>query len=396
MPNSFARSQHILDTDGSRHATWGLLVSGALLVLWSCWFFLARVSVYAVSDTAGLEVAQAAHPVDSQFAGRVVASNLAIGRDVREGEVLVKLDADAQKLQLSEERTRMAAVGPQIDSIEDQIAAEEKAAQNEKNSSVVALNEARAHYREAEAAAKFSANEAERAQQMHTAGVISSVEWERAQADAQQRRAAADGLQFAISRLEAQQLTQQEQSQAHLEARKSDVERLQGEKQTVAAEANRLEDEVDRRLIRAPVNGTLGEVANIGIGSVVREGDRLADVIPSGKLRVVASFFPPDALGRIRPGEKARMRLQGFPWTQFGSISATVTNVASEVRDGHIRVELAVNPDSSSRIPLQHGLPGSVEVQVERISPAALILRMVGKNLARSSSAALVAQGARR
>jgi multidrug resistance efflux pump len=295
MPTSFARSQHILDTDGSRHATWGLLLSGALLFLWSCWFFLARVSVYAVSDTADLEVAQQAHPVDTQFAGRVVASNLAIGREVREGEVLVKLDADAQKLQLSEERTRMAAAGPQIDSLEDQIAAEEKAAQNEKNSSVVALNEARAHYREAEAAADFSANEAERAQQMHTAGVISNVEWERAQADAQQRRAAADSLKFAISRLEAQQLTQQEQSHAHLEALKSDVERLQGEKETVAAGVNRLEDEVDRRLIRAPVSGTLGEVANIGIGSVVREGDKLADVIPTGKLRVVASFFPPDA-----------------------------------------------------------------------------------------------------
>ena len=91
------------------------------------------------------------------------------------------------------------------------------------------------------------------------------------------------------------------------------------------------------------------------------------------------------------------MRLQGFPWTQFGSISAAVTSVASEVRDGHIRVELAVNPDSGSRIPLQHGLPGSVEMQFERVSAAALILRMVGKNLSKSSSsAAIVAQSSRR
>jgi multidrug resistance efflux pump len=387
MPNTFARSQHMLDTDGSRHATWGLLLAGALLVLWSCWFFLARVSVYAISDTADLEVAQAAHPVDSQFAGRVVASDLAIGREVREGEVLVELDADAQKLQLSEERTRRVAIGPQIDSLEDQIAAEEKADQDEKNSFVVALNEARAHYREAEAAADFSAKQAERVQQMHTLGLVSNVDWDRAQADAQQKRAAADSLKFAVSRLAAQQLTEQEQSQAQLEALKSDFNRLQGEKETIAAEVKRLQDEVNRRLIRAPVSGTLGEVANVGIGSVVREGDKLADVIPTGKLRVVASFLPPDALGRIRPGQRARLRLQGFPWTQFGSISATVTRVASEVRDGHIRVELAVNPDSSSRIPLQHGLPGSIEVQIERISPAALILRMVGKNLAKSSSA---------
>jgi hypothetical protein len=36
-----------------------------------------------------------------------------------------------------------------------------------------------------------------------------------------------------------------------------------------------------------------------------------------------------------------------------------------------------VNPHSTQRIHLQHGLPGTVEVQVEQISPAALVLRMV-------------------
>jgi hypothetical protein len=77
------------------------------------------------------------------------------------------------------------------------------------------------------------------------------------------------------------------------------------------------------------------------------------------------------------------MRLEGFPWTQFGSVAATVTTVASEVRDGHIRVELALNSPVSSRIPLQHGLPGAVEVQVEKISPASLVLRMGGQLLAK-------------
>ena len=32
-------------------------------------------------------------------------------------------------------------------------------------------------------------------------------------------------------------------------------------------------------------------------------------------------------------------------------------------------------------IPLQHGLPGTVEVEVERVSPATLVLREVGKHL---------------
>jgi hypothetical protein len=45
-------------------------------------------------------------------------------------------------------------------------------------------------------------------------------------------------------------------------------------------------------------------------------------------------------------------------------------------------VELRVDPSRPCRIPLQHGMPGSVEVAVERVTPVALILRLAGRMLA--------------
>jgi membrane fusion protein (multidrug efflux system) len=76
------------------------------------------------------------------------------------------------------------------------------------------------------------------------------------------------------------------------------------------------------------------------------------------------------------------MRLDGFPWAQYGSIPATVSRVAGEVRDGQVRVELGITPTAAFRVPLQHGLPGSVEIEVERLTPAALLLRTAGRLLA--------------
>jgi|SRR6266540_2399427 len=76
-------------------------------------------------------------------------------------------------------------------------------------------------------------------------------------------------------------------------------------------------------------------------------------------------------------------RLNGFPWTQYGTIAATVASVANEIRDGRVRVELTVHPDPTSPIPFQHGLPGAVEVAVDRVSPATLLLRLAGKFLVR-------------
>jgi hypothetical protein len=95
-------------------------------------------------------------------------------------------------------------------------------------------------------------------------------------------------------------------------------------------------------------------------------------------LKIMMDFLPPAALGRIQPGQPARLRLEGFPWTQYGAVSATVASMASEVRDGWVRVELAVRPDAASPIPLQHGLPGTVAVEVAHVSPATLVLRTAG------------------
>jgi hypothetical protein len=88
------------------------------------------------------------------------------------------------------------------------------------------------------------------------------------------------------------------------------------------------------------------------------------------------------ALGRVQTGQPALLRLDSFPWTQYGSLAATVASVASEVRDGRVRVELMVASEPTARLPLQHGLRGTVEVEVEQAAPATLVLRAAGQLLA--------------
>jgi multidrug resistance efflux pump len=382
MSAPFLRSMRVLEDDTFHRSKLTLLVAIALLGAWFGWFFFAHVALYAISDSADLEVERAAHPIEAQYTGRVVNSRLALDLQVKAGEVLVELDADPQKLQLNEQKAQLAALDPQTRSIQSEITSEENAWRDEQKSAIEALEEARAHYREAEAAARFAQQEAERLRKMYTASIAPELDYNRAVADAEQRQAAADGLRFAISKLEREQRTREGDRLAHIQQLRTQANQLLGQRSTAAAEVARLENEVELRQIRAPIDGKLGEVASLRVGGVVHEGERLASVVPTGTLRIVANFNPPEAVGRIRPGQSARMRLEGFPWTQFGSVSATVTNVASEIRDAHIRVELRVDPNSNVRVRLQHGLPGLVEVRVERISPASLVLRMAGRYLA--------------
>jgi membrane fusion protein (multidrug efflux system) len=141
----------------------------------------------------------------------------------------------------------------------------------------------------------------------------------------------------------------------------------------------RLEHEITIRTVRASVAGSLAEAPPLTVGAVVKEGEKLGAIVPRGELRIVAEYPPPRAIGRIMPGQPARLRLDGFPWAQHGTVAATVARVGSEVRDGKVRVELDVLPNQDGSIPLQHGLTGRAEIEVEQIAPYVLVLRAAGK-----------------
>ena len=64
-------------------------------------------------------------------------------------------------------------------------------------------------------------------------------------------------------------------------------------------------------------------------------------------------------------------------------MTARVTDVAREVRDGLARVELAL-VQAPPRVPLQHGMPATVQIEIERATPFSLVLRAAGRLVAES------------
>lgn len=101
----------------------------------------------------------------------------------------------------------------------------------------------------------------------------------------------------------------------------------------------------------------------------------------TGENSAVATFSPA-VLGRVRAGQPAQLRIDGFPWSQYGVVAAHVTRVRTDsIRDRGVRVELSLRPVSAPSIPLQPGMTGRAEIVVDRVSPAALVLRAAGKHI---------------
>ena len=374
---TFSRYMRSLGADNQRRTLVGLVVAFAVLGAWGAWLFLARVTLYEVTSEARLEAEQAGYTVEAAVPGRVVNTHLKLGQEVKAGDVLAELDTDEQQHRLEEERARLSTVAPQVEALAREVAAEQQAVEDSRQANSVALEEARARVREAESSAQFKEEEAQRLAGLYKEGVIAEMEVLRVRAEARSRRAEVESLQHTVTKLERQQRTEETERRVRIDKLLREKTELEGQRATTAATISRLQNEIERRTIRAPASGQLGEVTTSREGAVVSAGDKLGTVVPSaGALKIVAEF-PPDALGRVRAGQGARMRLTSFPWTQYGSLPAVVTRIAGEVRDGKIRVELSVSGDAPSSIPLQHGLPGTVEIEVEQVSPATLLLRTV-------------------
>lgn len=381
MPIAFSRSMRSLDAFDFRGAILVIAVVAFVLGGWFLWILQARLSVYEVSDTARLEVEDAAYPIETRVSGRVVSNHMVLGHQVEAGQLLVELDDTAERLQLAEKETQPLALESQLAVLQSEIASGEQALNEARQAALAGLEQARAQTREAEESARFAQLEQERLAPLRAGGVISELEFLRIKSEARKREAAAESARLAVPKLEQEHRTIGRDRQAQLERLKGEIVRLQGQKFTDGATIKKIEHEIGIRRIEAPVSGQIAEVTEQRPGTFVMAGAKLGAIIPAGGLRVVAYFSPQSALGRIQPGQSAQMRLGGFPWSQYGSLAATVTTVAGEAKDGSVRVELQIRRDQISAIPLQHGLPGTVEIEVRKVSPLMMILQYVERSV---------------
>jgi membrane fusion protein (multidrug efflux system) len=381
MFSRFARAQ-----DASSRTALSAIIGGTLLVAWALWFFFARVSLYETSRQARIEVEDAPHDVDAPVAGRLLRTNLVLDRLVSAGDVLIEMDSEAWRLELQAEQTKMLAVGPQVAALERELMSDEDALRGEDRALLAEVSEARARQRASDAVAHLRASEREQVESLHKQHVIADVERQRSQADLEKQTAESEAARAQVGRLGTEGVVRRNDRRAKIARLEADIARLQSVRTEAESRTRILEQRIELFTVRAPVSGRIGHTVSLQAGAVVAAGTRLCTIVPSGNLRAVAFFDVATAAGRVKPDQAARLRLFGFPWTKFGVIRAHVERVGTEPRDGLIRVELELDVAQKSRIPVEHGLQGSAEVEVEKVAPVTLVLDAAGRYLMNSDT----------
>lgn len=390
MASQFSRTTHSLRMDSPLAALLAWTAGLAVLSIWLGWFLFSKVNVLEVSRAAHLEVRQSPSPVAAAISGKIESMALALGQPVRKGDVLVKLNATAEELRLREEQARLLGIAPRLASLHAEITALGQVRTGDQITAQAAARSARYRTVEAEAALGYAQENERRLRDESAAGSVAQIDALRAMSETQKLAASQGALSAEERRIEAELQNRSNQHRVQVETLRRAIVTIEGERLIVESSIERLKNDIEKHLVRSPTDGTVGEVTPLRTGAFVPEGQRLATVVPEGEMIIIADFQPSAALGRIRPGQISQLRLDGFPWSQFGSVEARVWRVATEIRDQTVRVELVPVAPYAPKIMMQHGLPGVVSVHLEGASPAALVLRAVGQMaVANASSTAM-------
>jgi hemolysin D len=163
--------------------------------------------------------------------------------------------------------------------------------------------------------------------------------------------------------------------EARAEFRRAVVEQRQEAERRVAA----LEQEhvkalarLQARLLTAPADGVVQQLAMHTVGGVVTPAQPLLVVVPDGTGMEVEAAIANRDIGFVAPGQAAEVKLEAFPFTRYGTVRGTVAQVSRDavtdeklglVYKATVRLERDHLGHGEERLALGPGMSATVEVR---------------------------------
>lgn len=85
----------------------------------------------------------------------------------------------------------------------------------------------------------------------------------------------------------------------------------------------------DRLAIKAPVSGAVKGLSVNTIGAVVRPGETLMEVVPSGNELVVEVKIAPQHIGHLKLGQPVKVKLSSYDFSRYGLLNGTLDKISA-------------------------------------------------------------------
>jgi HlyD family secretion protein/adhesin transport system membrane fusion protein len=155
----------------------------------------------------------------------------------------------------------------------------------------------------------------------------------------------------------------------------------------------RLEDRVERTLVRAPGAGTVRGLTVTRAGGVVQPGQLVAEILPDDAALVVDARVDPRDIGFVRVGQSVTVKVMSFDFSRFGTVPGAVERVSAgsfsnEQRQPYYKVRIALEREHLGHDPARTRLVPGMTTQVDITIGGKSVLEYLLKPLYASMSTA--------
>ncbi|BCG73346.1 HlyD family type I secretion periplasmic adaptor subunit [Mesorhizobium sp. 113-1-2] len=102
--------------------------------------------------------------------------------------------------------------------------------------------------------------------------------------------------------------------------------------------------ERERKTIVSPISGMVEESVITNVGQVVTMGQEVMRIVPDDSKLELRVYVLNTDIGFVKAGQEAVVKIQSFPFTRYGTITAKVANVATDAIPEPDATQLEGNP----------------------------------------------------
>lgn len=212
--------------------------------------------------------------------------------------------------------------------------------------------------------------------QMSDEGVISRMEYLRAQQEVVELARERDGAQARVAEAEAAiaSLKQQRaQTQAEFERdRMKELTEAESKAKSLAEDLTKADQRQSLQRILSPVDGVVQQLQVYTIGGVVEPAQPLMQIVPEGAAVEIEARIQNKDIGFVHDGQHAVIKMEAFPFTRYGTLDGNVTEVSDDAiedeKQGLLFTARIAVPNAKLQVddkllPLSPGMMASVEIK---------------------------------
>jgi HlyD family secretion protein/adhesin transport system membrane fusion protein len=154
----------------------------------------------------------------------------------------------------------------------------------------------------------------------------------------------------------------------------------------VSERVDKLTSQIARKTLRAPVDGLVKGLSVNTIGSVLKAGEQVAEIVPVGRTLEVMVEIAPRDIGHLAVGQAVDVKLTSFDFTRYGTVKGTLVHISpTSFRTGegrpYFRGRVRLDASEVSGQPILPGMTASAAIVTGEKTVLAYLLRPVQQSL---------------